>query len=67
MTKDDYWIFNATNNNSVIKKNINKIKSFTIEYNVNTYDPYNFGDYYECTSWDVKQIFDFERRFHFSF
>ena len=66
MTKDDYWIFNTTNNNSVIKKNINKIKSFTIEYNVNTYDPYNFGDYYECTSWDVKQIFDFERRFHFS-
>ena len=34
MTKDDYWIFNTTNNNSVIKKNINKIKSFTIEYNV---------------------------------
>ena len=66
MTKDDYWIFNTTNNNSLIKKNINKIKSFTIEYNVNTYDPYNFGDYYECTSWDVKQIFGFERRFHFS-
>ena len=66
MNKDDYWIFNETNSNSEIKKTLNKIKSFIIEYNVNTYDPYNFGDYYECSSWDIKQIFDFEKRFHFA-
>ena len=66
MSKDDYWIFNETNSNSEIKKTLNKIKSFIIEYNVNTYDPYNFGDYYECSSWDIKQIFDFEKRFHFA-
>ena len=37
-----------------------------IEYKVNSHDPYNFGDYYECYEWDVKQIFDFERRYHIS-
>ena len=66
MTKEDYWIFNRTYGNSSRKNMINTIKSFFIEYKVNSYDPYNFGDYYECYEWDIKQIFDFERRYHFS-
>jgi len=66
MTKYDAWIFNETYNNIERKKNLNKIKSFFIEYKVNTFEPYNFGDYYECFAWNIKQIFDFERRYHFS-
>ena len=71
MTEEDSWIFNETyDNNDTLKKlrkyKINKIKSFLIEYKVNTFEPYNFGDYYECFQWDIKQIFDFERRYHFS-
>ena len=66
MTKDDAWIFNETYDKFQRKKILNGIKSFLIEYKVNTFEPYNFGDYYECFQWDVKQIFDFEKRYHFS-
>lgn len=66
MTKNDTWIFSETYNNIERKKKLNGIKSFFIEYKVNTFEPYNFGDYYECFAWDIKQIFDFERRYHFS-
>jgi hypothetical protein len=66
MTKDDAWIFNETYDKFQRKKILNGLKSFLIEYKVNTFEPYNFGDYYECFQWDVKQIFDFEKRYHFS-
>ena len=66
MTKEDAWIFNETYDKFQRKKILNGIKSFLIEYKVNTFEPYNFGDYYECFQWDVKQIFDFEKRYHFS-
>ena len=66
MTEEDAWIFNDTYTNLERKKIINQIKTFFIEYKVNSFEPYNFGDYYECFQWDIKQIFDFERRYHFS-
>ena len=66
MTENDAWIFNYSINDTYRKKIINRVKSFMIEYKVNSHDPYNFGDYYECYEWDVKQIFDFERRYHIS-
>ena len=66
MTEEDAWIFNGTYTNLERKKIINQIKTFFIEYKVNSFEPYNFGDYYECFQWDIKQIFDFERRYHFS-
>ena len=66
MTENDAWIFNNSINDTYRKKIINRVKSFIIEYKVNSHDPYNFGDYYECYEWDVKQIFDFERRYHIS-
>ena len=65
MTEEDAWIFNDTYTNLERKKIINQIKTFFIEYKVNSFEPYNFGDYYECFQWDIKQIFDFERRYHF--
>ena len=66
MTENDSWIFNETIDNMEIKKRINKINSFILVYKVNTFEPYNFGDYYECFNWVVKQIFDFKKRYHFS-
>ena len=66
MTENDAWIFNNSINDTYRKKIINRVKSFIIEYKVSSHDPYNFGDYYECYEWDVKQIFDFERRYHIS-
>ena len=66
MTEEDAWIFNDAYTNLERKKIINQIKTFFIEYKVNSFEPYNFGDYYECFQWDIKQIFDFERRYHFS-
>ena len=66
MTENDAWVFNNSINDTYRKIIINRVKSFMIEYKVNSHDPYNFGDYYECYEWDVKQIFDFERRYHIS-
>ena len=66
MTENDAWIFNNSINDTFRKKLINQVKSFMIDYKVISHDPYNYGDYYECYEWDVKQIFDFERRYHIS-
>ena len=66
MTENDTWIFGENYNNNRRKRKLSRIKSFLIEYKVNTFAPYNFGDYYECFAWNIKQIFDFERRYHFS-
>ena len=66
MTENDSWIFNETIDDLEIKKRINKMNAFILEYKVNTFEPYNFGDYYECFNWVVKQIFDFKKRYHFS-
>ena len=66
MTENDAWIFNNSINDTYRKKLINQVKSFMIDYKVISHDPYNYGDYYECYEWDVKQIFDFERRYHIS-
>ena len=66
MTKDDLWIFNETNPRSNIKKELIRMKSFLINYRVRTYEPYNFGDYFECFDWRIEQIFSFEKRYHFS-
>ena len=65
LTKEDSWIFNESYSNKEIKANIKNIKSFYIQYKMQTFEPYNFGDYYECFLWDIKQVFDFERRYHF--
>ena len=66
MTENDSWIFNSTIDNLEIKKRIYKMNAFILQYKVNTFEPYNFGDYYECFNWVVKQIFDFKKRYHFS-
>ena len=71
MTENDSWIFDEIyeknkSSKKIRKADLNKIKFFFIEYKVNTFEPYNFGDYYECFQWDIKQIFDFEKRYHFS-
>ena len=66
MTEKDLWIFNETNPRSNIKKELIRMKSFLINYKVRTYEPYNFGDYFECFDWKIEQIFSFEKRYHFS-
>ena len=65
MTIDDYWIFNLANTNKYIKSELIKLKYFTINYKVKSYDPINFGDYYECILWDIRQKFSFEKRYHY--
>ena len=66
MTKDDLWIFNESYTKSQIKNELLKMKSFTMNYKVRTFEPYNFGDYYECFIWNIEQIFSFEKRYHFA-
>ena len=66
MTKDDLWIFNESYTKSQIKNELLKMKSFTMNYKVRTFEPYNFGDYYECFIWSIEQIFSFEKRYHFA-
>ena len=66
MTKNDLWIFNESNTKSQIKNELLKMKSFTMNYKVRTFEPYNFGDYYECFIWNIEQIFSFEKRYHFA-
>ena len=65
MTQTDLWIFNESNPKSKIKKELLRIKSFLINYKVRTFEPYNFGDYYECFVWNIEQLFSFEKRYHF--
>ena len=64
LTKDDAWIFQEENTKKQIKEKIKGIKTFSINYKMQSFEPYNFGDYYECFLWDIKQIFDFQRRYH---
>lgn len=66
MTKNDLWIFNETNSKSYIKNELLRIKSFTMNYKVRTFEPYNFGDYFECFVWNIEQLFSFEKRYHFA-
>ena len=65
MTQNDLWIFNETNSKKNIKDELLKIKSFSMNYKVRTFEPYNFGDYFECFVWNIEQIFSFEKRYHF--
>ena len=66
MTKKDLWIFNESYSKSEIKQKLLRIKSFLIHYKVRTFEPYNFGDYYECFIWNIEQLFSFEKRYHFA-
>ena len=66
MTKKDLWIFNESYSKSEIKQKLLRIKSFLINYKVRTFEPYNFGDYYECFVWNIEQLFSFEKRYHFA-
>ena len=66
MTQNDLWIFNETNSKSYIKNELLRIKSFTMNYKVRTFEPYDFGDYFECFVWNIEQIFSFEKRYHFA-
>ena len=66
MSKYDLWIFNESYTKSQIKNELLKMKSFIMNYKVRTFEPYNFGDYYECFIWSIEQIFSFEKRYHFA-
>ena len=66
MTLNDFWIFNESNPPNKIKEELIKFNYFIINYKVRTLDPINFGDYYECYVWDIKQKFSFENRYHYS-
>ena len=65
MSKDDLWIFNETYSKYEIKKELLRMKYFLIHYKVRTFEPYNFGDYYECFDWSIDQYFSFKKRYHF--
>ena len=65
MTKDDLWIFNESYSKYEIKKELLRMKLFLINYKVRTFEPYNFGDYYECFDWNIDQLFSFKKRYHF--
>ena len=65
ITNKDLWIFNESNPKSEIKKELIRIKSFTLKYKLTTHEPYNFGDYSECFIWNIEQLFSFEKRYHF--
>ena len=66
ITKNDLWIFNDTYSKLEIKNKLLRIKSFLINYQVRTFESYNFGDYYECFLWNIEQLFSFEKRYHFT-
>jgi hypothetical protein len=66
ITKNDLWIFNDTYSQKEIKNKLLRIKSFLINYQVRTFESYNFGDYYECFLWNIEQLFSFEKRYHFT-
>lgn len=65
VTKNDLWIFNESNSKMQIKNELLRIKSFIMKYKVRTFEPYNFGDYYECFLWNIDHLFSFEKRYHF--
>lgn len=57
--------FDYTYDEYEIKEYINIIKSFKINYKLNTYVPINSPEHLGCFGWNVFQIYDYSQRSHF--
>ena len=57
--------FNRSYNENEIKKYLNIIEQFELEYRFKTYVPYYYKEYKECFIWKIKQKYDFIKKAHF--
>ena len=58
-------LFNKTYNENDIKKYLNIIEQFVLEYRFKTYVPYYYKEYKECFIWKIQQKYDFIKKAHF--
>ena len=57
--------FDRTYNENDIKKYLNIIEQFVLEYRFKTYVPYYYKEYKECFIWKIQQKYDFIKKAHF--
>ena len=57
--------FNRSYNEDDIKKYLNIIEEFELEYRFKTYVPYYYKQYKECFIWTIKQKYNFKKKAHF--
>ena len=56
--------FNKSYSDDDIKKFMNIIEKFELDYLFKTYIPFYYQDYQECFLWNVRQIYDFSKGAH---
>ena len=65
ITADNLGPFNITYEDKEIKKYINIINNFQINYNFKINFAEYFREFQKCFIWTIKQIYDFSKRAHF--
>ena len=65
VSKDYLGPFDYKYNESAIKKYLDVIENFELEYRFKTYVPYYYKEYKECFIWTIKQNYDFIKKAHF--
>lgn len=63
LTKNDYGPFLKSELD--LKHYLNEIVSFRLNYTLNSYIPNEYTNEYECTQWNILQIYNYESRAHF--
>ena len=66
ISKNNLGPFNTTYDNDDIKKYIDLIYAFYIEYNLKMYYTRYYKEHQECFIWNLMQTYDFSRSAHFT-
>lgn len=65
VSEDFLGPFNYNYTEDEIKRYLNIIEKFELEYRFKTYVPYYYKEYKECFIWTIKQNYDFIKKAHF--